>query len=147
MPLQFDEVTDLWHGDGSLREVYVHDTGPLHWERFDGLLGNYRLSYRFDGIALPFPGSRQLLANRDGSHLLSVFLHTVSLNCHFFIADQLELDIDPREILGQAEHNAAIAFIGALAHALKLPAHLTPEDGETRPFATYDPAAASWQIR
>lgn len=68
----------------------------------------------------------------------------VSVNCHFFVDWQLELDISPREILGPIEHDAFLDFVEQLSVELELPANITPENSETTPFMTYSPTTHSW---
>ena len=143
----FDTFPYLWTDDGSLRDVYVQHMGPKQWERFDSLVRKYELAYSFDGSYAQFPGSQTLLANREGSHLLSVMLGQVSVNCHFFVDWQLELDISPREISGPAEHGAVLDFVEQLSVALELPADITPENSETTPLLTYSPTTHSWTLR
>lgn len=68
----FADAAGLWNRNGSLRDVYIQNTAPVHWERFDQLLSRYACTYTFDGLPLPFPGSSSALANREGSQLLSI---------------------------------------------------------------------------
>lgn len=101
----FYKVVGLWERDGSLRDIYLQDTQAVHWECFDQLLSHYECSYAFDGVVAPFPGSHSILENREGSHLLSILLDgRIQICCHSFIAEQLELDISPKEITGPSEH-------------------------------------------
>lgn len=136
----------LWVRDGSLRDIHVHDTEDGHWDRFDQLVGRYDHAYTFDGIPLPFPGSRTVLQNRDGSHLLSILLGGPVVNCHYFVAWQLELDICPKEVNGPLEHEQVLSFIEKLAGALELPVAITPENWEDNPFLTYTPETGSWLV-
>ncbi|WP_426192980.1 hypothetical protein [Massilia sp. DWR3-1-1] len=140
----FHDVAGLWDCDGSLRDIYVQNTEAVHWDRFDRLLSQYEFTYTFDGMPLPFPGSRGALANREGSHLLSIPLDGTVINCHFFIAQQLELDISAKDVAGPLEHERILAFVENLAEALELPADITPENWEESPFLTYSPATKSW---
>jgi hypothetical protein len=142
----FNASTDLWTDDGSLRDVYVHQIGAQHWERFDSLVRRYEFAYSFDGNQAPFPGSRAIFTNREGSHLLAVMLGQVSVNCHFFVDWQLELDISPREIAGSAEHDAVLEFVERLSIALELPVDVTPENSETTPLITYSPITHAWTL-
>jgi hypothetical protein len=143
----FYEVAGLWERDGSLRDIYVQDTEAVHWNRFDQLLSQYKCSYTFDGVAALFPGSHRVLGNRGGSHLLSILLDgPVEICCHFFVAEQLELDISPKEITGQLEHEVVLSFVESLANALGLSADITPENAEQTPFLTYVPQSRRWLI-
>lgn len=144
----FHDIAGLWERDGSLRDIYVQGTEALHWDCFDRLLSQYTCTYSFDGVAQPFPGSRSVLRNREGSHLLSILLDgPVVICCRFFISEQLELDISPREITGPLQHEQVLSFLENLADALELPADLTPENFEQKPFLTYAPQTKSWHIR
>lgn len=139
--------TGLWECDGSLRDIYVQDTGAAHWNRFDQLLSQYECAYTFDGVLAPFPGSHIALGNRDGSHLLSILLGgPVEICCHFFIAEQLELDISPKEITGQLAHEEVLLFVENLADALGLSVDITPENAEQMPFLTYLPQSKMRRI-
>jgi len=143
----FHDIAWLWECDGSLRDIYVQNTEALHWNRFDRLLNQYECTYSFDGVALPFPGSRSVLANREGSHLLSILLDgPVVICCHFFIPEQLELDISPNEVTGPGQHEKVLSFVENLAEVLELPADITPENCEQNPFLTYLPDTKSWHI-
>ncbi|WP_338763038.1 hypothetical protein [Massilia sp. METH4] len=141
----FHEIEGLWERDGSLRDIYVQDMAAVHWNRFDQLLSQYIYSYSFDGVAAPFPGSHSVLGNREGVHGLSILLDgPVEICCHFFIAEQLELDISPREITSPLEHEEVLSFVENLAGALGLPAHITPENSEHTPFLTYAADSRTW---
>jgi hypothetical protein len=116
---KFHDVAGLWESDGSLRDIYVQNTEAVHWDRFDRLLSQYECSYTHDGVAAPFPGSHSVLGNREGSHMLSILLDgPVAICCHFFIAEQLELDISPREVTGPVEHDEMLSFVANLSEAL-----------------------------
>jgi hypothetical protein len=78
---------------------------------------------------------------------LSILLDgPVVICCHFFIPEQLELDISPREVTGPLQHAQVLSFIENLAEALELPADITPENYEENPFLTYVPKTKSWHI-
>jgi hypothetical protein len=147
MKPNFHEVAGLWERDGSLRDIYVQNTEAVHWDRFDQLLSRYECSYTFDGVAALFPGSHSVLGNREGSHVLSILLDgPVEICCHFFVAEQLELDISPQEITGPLEHEEVLSFVESLADALGLSADIAPENAEQTPFLTYVPQSKTWHI-
>ena len=117
-----------------------------HWRLFDTFVHQNKSVYSFDGNPGIFLGSEAAFANRDGHHILSLILNSVSINCHFFVPEQLELDISPREILGPTEHDAVLDFIEQLSETLRLPVDVTPENSEAEPFMTYSPGAHAWRI-
>lgn len=141
----FYDIAWVWERDGSLRDIYVQNIGSLHWNSFDRLLNQYKCTYSFDGVTQPFPGSLSVLANREGSHVLSILLDgSIVICCHFFIPEQLELDISPNDVTGPVQHEQVLIFVENLAEALDLPADITPENCEHKPFLTYQPQKKSW---
>ncbi|PIL43733.1 hypothetical protein CR105_17005 [Massilia eurypsychrophila] len=79
--------------------------------------------------------------------MLSILLNgPVEVCCHFFIAEQLELDISPKEITGAIEHDEVLSFVENLAEALELSADITPENSEHTPFLTYVPQSRTWRM-
>lgn len=126
----------------------MQNTDAVHWDRFDLLLKQYECTYSVDGTALPFQGSRCVLENREGSHLLSILLDgPVVICCHFYIPGQLELDISPKEVTGILRHVQVLSFVENLAETLELPADISPENCEQNPMLTYAPQTKSWHIR
>lgn len=143
---KFDTINALWRIDGSLRDLYVQSMDLRHWRLFDTFVHQNKSVYSFDGNPAKFPGSEAVFANREGHHILSLMLGSLSINCHFFVPEQLELDISPREVLGTIEHDAVLKFVEQLSETLGLPVDVTPENSETAPFITYSPAVHGWQI-
>ena len=144
---KFDTINALWSSDGSLRDLYVESMELRHWRLFDIFVNQYKPEYSFNNNSEVFPGSEAAFANREGHHVLSLMLGSVSINCHFFVPEQLELDISPREISGPIEHEAVLDFVEQLSETLELPVDLTPENSEAEPFMTYSPDAHAWRIR
>ncbi|MBD9361788.1 hypothetical protein [Methylomonas fluvii] len=140
------DVPHLWSQDGSLRDVYFVGTTLAHWKRFLAFVRNSKNHYAFDGEETSLPSIEEIFANRDGHHMLTVTTSGVSINCHFFIAGEIELDIDPREIHGKNEHEAVLGFIASLAHAIERPALLTPENGIDVPFLSFEPNQRTWTV-
>jgi hypothetical protein len=59
---------------------------------------------------------------------LSVWFAEVLANCHFFTAEEIEFDIDPRDVKGQRELNALFDFMRCLAQATDKDVVLTAEN-------------------
>jgi len=142
----FNAVCYLWNDDGSLRDIYVQRLRLEHWVCFDSLIDSCNAEYAVDGIVTPYPGSAAIFANRKSRHLLSVLVGKVSINCHFFVQSQLELDISPCQILGETEHDAVLDFVERLSLKLGCPVDITPENSEENPILTYSPTAKSWHV-
>jgi hypothetical protein len=52
---------------------------------------------------------------------------TIEANCHFFTEDEIEFDLDPREILSASDFDAVCAFVQAVGRALRRPVHVCQE--------------------
>ena len=51
----------------------------------------------------------------------------VLANCHFFTPDEIEFDIDPREVVGQPQLDGVFEFMRSLAQSVGRDAILCPE--------------------
>lgn len=132
------ELHAFWHPEGSLRDVYVIATKLEDWINFIRFAQGFQHQYSFDHEVQPLWPVEQIFANREAPHLLSININGIFINCHFFIVEEIELDIDPREVNGPAQHHAILEFIAAMAKALQRPAVLTRENEPDRPFLSFN---------
>src|SRR5437870_3610574 len=94
------DVEDDFRWDGALCDIYVHGTTLLDWKAFLTFVRTGSYKYRFEVAEKEsaIPESPALLFTSDCTRLLSVFVGGIRVNCHFFTPDEIELDIDPREV-------------------------------------------------
>lgn len=137
---------DLWEKDGSLRDVYVRDTTFTDWALFLSLAGKYGYRYSYEGQNRPLPEVEKIFTARDGAHLLSVELGRVTANCHFFVPDEIELDLDPREIQSDADHYQVLQFLEALSEGMNKMVSVTAENAQDMPYHSYDPLSREWAV-
>ena len=142
----FLEVPNLWEADGSLRDLYVLGTSMKDWQDLLDFAGQFPLQYWFDGEPNERPEIEQLFSNRNGSHLLSIKIGKSTANCHFFNEGEIELDLDPKEVVGPNEHDQILQFMEGLAEKIGKPILLTPENGSEVPYLSYEPLRGSWHI-
>jgi hypothetical protein len=69
--------------------------------------------------------------------------HQVCVACHFFAPDEIEFDIQPREVNGPERLSAVAAFLRELASATRMPALLTMENMQTAVILRAHPATGS----
>jgi len=140
------EPPDLWERDGSFRDVYVFGTSEADWASLLRVARRHHATYRFEGAeaALPSPGA--IFANREGGHLLQIELAGVQINCHFFVQDEIELDIDPRQVVDESRHEMVLMFLEELALEIQKPLVLTPENAPETPCLTFNPKAGAWTV-
>ena len=108
--------------DGSWRDIYVLNTTIYDWQRLIDFLRSsaYLLIYKVDYEETLLPQSvEQALKKRYGaSPLLSINIGTVILNCHFFTEEEIEFDIDPREIVSAVQSEQVLAFMRQVGNLL-----------------------------
>jgi hypothetical protein len=140
------QPSDLWQRDGSLRDVYVFDAEPEDWSVLVNLAQSGEYRYSADGVLRSFPGVEGVFAEREASHLLQVQVGAASVNCHFFVPSEIELDIDPREVVDEFTHEAVLSFLESLACGIRKVVALTAENAPESPLLTFDPVSMQWSI-
>ncbi|WP_139232659.1 hypothetical protein [Duganella sp. CF458] len=141
-----EQVPGLWECDGSLRDVYFFGADIDRWSRFLEFALTHRFTYMTDGEAAEFPGIEEVFRAREVAHCFSIWIGDACANCHFFVTDEIELDLDPREVLGQNEHEALLAFVEAAANVVGLDCAITPEGTEGSPFLSFSFYDQRWKI-
>jgi hypothetical protein len=129
----WEAVRDVFAVDGGLRDIYVFDTGMDDWQRMLEQLdaAGYQLRSFRDGqpTELPTNAAEEFSDRNECSRMLSVFFDGVQANSHFFSPEEIEFDLDPREIRAQEQLDAIIRFMHFLANTTEKESVLTPENG------------------
>ncbi len=125
------DYLDAFHQDGSLRDIHVLDASTDAWDKFLAFAKSreFGLTYTRDSAPAPLPSSAaEALADRSCAHLLAVNLGDVAVHCHFFAADDIELDIDPREVTSRSAVEKVLNFMSELGTCLGQDVILTEEN-------------------
>jgi hypothetical protein len=142
----FDQPRDLWEHDGSLRDIYIVGVSPEDWAFLFQTAADYGCRYSYQGQEMPLPSAAQIFSDRDGVHLLTIIVGSATVNCHFFVPEEIELDIDPREVIDAADHSEVLEFMEALAMETMKVISLTAENSQDAPYLSFNPASRSWTI-
>jgi len=130
--LNWDTVREEFAFDGSWRDIYAFQTDIADWQcMLDAIRSaGYKLVYfRNDQpTAIPAKAADTFPLPGDCDRRLSVWFSDVLATCHFFTVEEIEFDIDPREVKGQQELDALFEFMRLLAHAINKDVVLTPEN-------------------
>ena len=78
----------------------------------------------------------------DTRGTLKVDLHGIWLHAHFFAIEEIEFDIDPREIHDEVSFTYLVNFMRDLAGHLGKPVFLCPENTQELAFLTVPPSGA-----
>jgi hypothetical protein len=141
-----NQPRDLWECDGSYRDVYIQQATLGDWEALCKLGAEYGLRYWCEGIEQDLPAVSEIFGNREHPHLMTLYAGLVRLNCHFFVPEEIELDIDPREIRGPDDHYAVLGFLERLSTATNKKLLITAENSEDMVLLQYEPTTRAWVI-
>jgi hypothetical protein len=134
--------------DGALVDLIAPGTSIVEWEAFWVALrsGPFGLQAYRDGEPIPPPESvAWVVAEREvATVMVSVKVGAVTANCHFFGSD-LELDLDPREIISESAFESVLSLMRFVAGTVGRPVLATPEGGNSQhAFLSVSPGGQSW---
>ena len=135
--------------NGAWLDIYVFSIAIEHWQLlFDVLRTSYEFSYRIDGEPQQFPKEiiEVFLVQKSANPALSFPVEKILVNCHFFSKNKIEFDIDPREVISQAELDALLMFLQTVGNAVHRPVILTPENVPKHPIISYKPESGQFQF-
>ena len=128
--MRLGDCQDVFHRDGSLRDIYVDGTSEKEWDAFLSFLRErgYSLSYSRDGEDASMPShASEALHDASCAHLLAIDVSGVTVNCHFFAADEIELDVAPQDIATQEALDGLLDFMRGIGDHLQKDVTLTEE--------------------
>jgi len=134
--------------DGSLRDLYVFETSESDWDTFLSALRSwpYETSFLVDGepSRLPQSAGAAFEIRERASPILRVNVSGITVCAHFFTPDELELDIDPREVSDPDRLAALSQFICRLGRILDRPVVLTHENRPEHFISRYLPSTGEF---
>ncbi len=145
--MEWDDCRDAFHADGSLRDIYVLNTTTEDWRRlFDAFLQYERTLY-CDGDPTTMIEDPATIFEGCSEHhyLLKVLVRGVALHCHFFTIEEIEIDVDPKEINSQRDLDAVLDAMGSIGRALARPVILTEETTQNIVWIAFDPAMNAFE--
>ena len=128
--------------DGSLRDIYIKDVDLSDWQVFIDFIRciDAALNYFVEGELTELPSSiAEVVVSQDHPYLLTIGLNGVTVNCHFFLSEEIELDIDPGEVDNEGKANIVFGFMSNVGRVLNKEVILTPENAEEQPIFKYEP--------
>ena len=132
-------------GDGWWRDIYVLQTTIEDWRALCAALSaKYKFEFTIDGEAKSFPPSVDEVfeGRKDASALLQFRAGNILVTCHFFTPDEIEFDIDPREVTSQSDLDALSDLLRVIGNAVMKQVLLTLENCRDNPIMTYDPQSS-----
>lgn len=130
-------LKDFLKPDGALRDIYVDNTSIKDWEKIIDTFKNSDFSINFfvdeNESKLPTDIS-SLFTNRQNSLKLQLKKENILINSFFFIDDEIEFDIDPREFVAEEQHSVIFEFLSLLSGATNKTIKLCDENSADTPY-------------
>lgn len=140
----WESVSESWSWDGSWRDAYVFDTDGDDWQRVVDLVRRQGWEARTNGeggVESPLPAEvRDIFALDSTSPTWLIRPGAgVEIKCHFFAPEEIEFDLDPRQITDQSSLDVVCEFLRAIGRELRKPVVVTAENDPAWTIMRYDP--------
>lgn len=137
MNYNWDNINWIFKPDGSLRDIYIQETSLSDWDKLIDILNSeYDLKY-FSENKIDKKEVFKYLQDKTGEiecKTVSINIKNVKINCHFFLIEQIEFDVEPSEIKSKSEFDSLLSFMATLSTKLKKQITLTGENEVTFPL-------------
>lgn len=147
MTNNWDEIKWIFEPDGALRDIYVQKVEIEDWKILInylnanhivkyGLLGENKEINKIDLEYLIY-----YLNDETGElevKIVSIIIDDIIINLHFFSIDEIEFDIDPKEIYSFDNYKKILDFMNKVSEILNKPLILTGENQRKFPLINVD---------
>jgi hypothetical protein len=141
MTRKWNDIEWIFEPDGSLRDIYVQDISLRAWEKLiDHLNYNFNLTYS-DTDKIDKEYVLKYLRDASGemeSKSLTIHLGQMTVNCYFFLLEQIEFDIDPKEVNSLSDFEQIEKFMISISETLQEQVTLTGENSPEFPLFKVD---------
>lgn len=143
--MDWHRIAPNFEHDGSLRDIYILDATLADWASAWDILqnGTHPLVFEIDGEAvMPPTDINDVFELRERHSVCAKYtLGKQQLNCHFFMKDEIEFDLDPKDVDGPDEAYRLAQFMATLGRTVSKDARLTPENEPQAIIARYEMAS------
>lgn len=146
-PVRYQDLVSELEVDGTLRDIYAFNTTIADWSRLLTLAPSLgEVAYFYGGEEAPLPSiANSIFEDRDRGHYLRINLSGPVIHAHFFIADQIELSFEPREITSQAQLDLVLNFCAKIGREIKRDIRITPENLPDIIYLYYSADQETWR--
>ena len=121
---QWNELKEEFETDGSLRDIYIENITVTEWDNFLDYTksSKYKLEFTHGDQSIQIPENFSLIKELQETEPTTLFIwlgEKIQLNCHFFIENEIELDLSPYDICSEIEFGVLLEFMENLARVLK----------------------------
>ena len=143
--MTWDDYKKAFEFNGTWRDIYITETELKDWKTLLEFLaeGSYPVKFLVNGAEQPLHTNVWQIfqdQKKDLMPLLSIDISGVAITSHFFDQNEIEFDLDPREVTDSSKAEAILDFMKQIGDELDKPVHLTEEDAAEDAWFSYDPA-------
>ena len=137
--LLWTDVGWCFDPDGSLPDVLVPDTSAADWQALLDLVAtasDWKSEYHEGDAVLPLPRAETVLSRPADAECPALHVRPapgVLMIFRFHSAEEIDFDVDPRELQGQERLDVFCGFVRAVGRCLRKPVLMYPEGGYERP--------------
>lgn len=142
MKRNWNDIKWIFEPDGGLIDIYVQEVSLNEWEKIIDLINKkYKVNFGDAREKIDKQYVIEYLRDEKGEieyKIASIVLGTIKLNCHFFLEDQIEFDIDPAEINSIEDFILIESFMIDISKLINNQITLTSENNPEFPLAKID---------
>jgi len=113
----------VYFEDGSLRDIYINDFSRDEWQQWiDYVNSNHKITWvnpktGNEQRSIDFQVIEEFWESDDleQSPTATIHIKGIRINTFFFIPDQFDSDIDPKEINSIDDHNELVSYLKTLS--------------------------------
>jgi hypothetical protein len=114
----WSQVAHEFELDGTLRDIYVLETGIAEWhlvmEHLRTTATYFRFTLDFETVPMPARVEEVFELRPKASPMLAVDLGGLLLTSHFFTPNEIEFSFDPEEVTSQDVLDVLLSFVRRL---------------------------------
>lgn len=149
MNYNWENINWIFKPDGSLRDIYIQNTSIEDWGKLIDLLNSeYNLKY-FSESKIDKDEVLKYLKDETGElecRTVSIEIENIKINCHFFLIEQIEFDIEPSEIKTKSDFEKVLLFMSLISSTLKKQITLTGENEANFPLVKINTEESIFKI-
>ena len=129
---QWNNLKSHFTQDGSLRDIIVAANDHSAWQLLIVGLKSAEFTYVFThgGAARALPDSIEEIWHLKQSEptLLALKVGNILIHCHFFNSEEIEFDIDPKDITSKSDFDTLLRFLSWLNRTTRSDVLITHEN-------------------
>lgn len=137
MKRSWKNIKWIFEPDGALRDIYVQDVSLNEWRKVIDLINEkYQVANQINKDYVV-----EYLTDETGeieSKSASIFLGKIQLNCHFVLEDQIEFDLDPKEVNSIEDFELIEGFMIEISKLINSQITLADENNPKLPLIKID---------